>query len=168
MKFATKRAAIEADSVYDSNKIMANNCSMTLPEITYMTADIEAMGTASIPLRALIEDMEATITRVGVDKGLISMCSPGSHNVEVRWVQDVISPSGAVSTEGCKAFIRGMPVKIPGIGVEIGSSPENELTFKVTRYKLVVGGKTVLLIDRFAHKLEINGKDYYKQLEEYL
>lgn len=61
-----------------------------------------------------------------------------------------------------------MPAKIPGIGIEIGSAPENELTFKVTRYKLVINGNTVLLIDRFAHKFEVNGKDYYKQYGRYL
>lgn len=168
MVFATKRTTVEADSVYDNNKLMANDCSVTLPEVSFMTADIAAMGTASLPLQALVEDMEMTITRVGADRGLMSMCRPGTHNIEVRWVQDAISPSGAVSKEGCKAFIKGLPVKIPGIGIEIGSAPENELTFKVTRYKLMVNGKTALLIDRFAHKLEINGKDYYKQYGKYL
>lgn len=168
MKFATKRTAIEADAIYDDNRLVANDCSVTLPEISFMTADISAMGTASIPLQALLEDMEMSITRVGADKELVTMCRPGTHSIEVRWVQDVVSSSGAVSTEGCKAFIKGMPAKIPGIGIEIGSAPENELTFKVTRYKLVINGNTVLLIDRFAHKFEVNGKDYYKQYGRYL
>lgn len=168
MKFASKRNTVEADSVYCDKKIVANDVSVSLPEITFQTADIAAMGTMSLPMLALIDNMELSITRVGIDRDMAKMSAPGRHDIEVRWVQDVIGASGKVASEGCKAFLSVLPTKIPGIGVEIGSAPENELTYSVSRYKLVCAGKTVLLIDRFAHKFEVNGKDYYKQFSKYL
>ena len=42
------------------------------------------------------------------------------------------------------------------------------ITFAVTRMKLVVAGEEILLVDRLAHILKVNGKDYYKKFNKYL
>ena len=158
--FVEKREAIEASTTYCDNELVARDATFTLPEIAFMTADIQAMGTASLPLLGLIEDMESSITKVGIDKNMTKLSVPGTHSIEHRWVQDVIMSDGSVKHEGCKVFLRSMPKKLaPGAGLEIGSSSENDLTFAVTRMKLVVDGEEILLVDRFAHILKVNGKD---------
>ena len=168
-KYVKKRGAIEASTSYCDNKLVACDATFTLPEITFATADIQAMGTMSLPLLGLIEDMETSITKVGIDKNMTKLSTPGVHNIEHRWVQDVIQSDGSVKQEGCKVFLRVLPKTLaPGAGLEIGSSSENDLTFAVTRMKLVVAGEEILLVDRFAHILKVNGKDYYKKFNKYL
>ncbi len=168
-KYVTKRGAIEANTTYCDNELVANDCTIALPEVTFATADIQAMGTASMPLLGIIENMETSITKVGVDKNMTKLTAPGTHNLEHRWVQDVIGSDGSVSQEGCKAFLRVLPKTLaPGASLELGSASENDLTWVVTRYKLVVNGEEILLVDRFAHILRVNGKDYYEKFNSYL
>lgn len=168
-KFVQKRGAIEATTTYDNNVLVACDTTFTLPEIVFATADVAAMGTATLPLMGLIEDMETSITKVGVDKNMARLSAPGTHNIEHRWVQDVIQSDGSVKPEGCKVFMRAMPKKLlPGANFEVGSVSENDLTFAVTRIKLVAGGEEILLVDRFAHILKVNGKDYYNSFNKYL
>lgn len=168
-KWVDKRGPIEADTIYVENKLVASDMSVTLPEVTFMTADVQAMGEMSIPLTNAIEDMEMSITKIGVDKNMTKLTAPGKKSIEIRWVQDIIKSDGTVKPEGCKAFLTVSPVTLaPGASLEIGSASENDLTFKVFRYKLVVGGEEVLLVDRLAHKIKVNGKEYSKKYDSLL
>ena len=83
-------------------------------------------------------------------------------------IQTVTDANGVTKNVGAKAFIKGIPASIPGIGVEIGTASENECTYSVTRYQLVVDGVEMFLIDRLAGVLRIGGKDYASQLANLL
>lgn len=163
-----QKNAIVADAVYCDNVLAAKNVSVTLPEITFTTAEISAMGTVELPLVGLIDAMEASITKVGADLGLISMLTPEKHNYEIRYVQNSIGATGNATPEGCKAFLTAIPKSIPGIGVEVGSASENELTLAVTRYQLYVNGEELLCIDKLNSICRIKGKDYFADIAQYL
>ncbi len=168
-KWVNKRGPIEADTIYASKKLVATDTNVTLPEATFLTADINAMGTMSIPLMNALDDMEMTISKSGIDKNMTALTAPGKKDIEVRWVQDRIKSDASVEAEGCKAFLKVAPVTLhPGASLEIGSASENDLTFKVFRYRLVVNGEEVLLIDRLAHVLKVNGRDYSKKYDKML
>lgn len=151
---------VVANTAYVENQLVARDVAATLPEVTPVTADVQAMGTWSIPIWQLLEDMQFSITKIGVDLGLRSMIKPKPMALELRWVQTVTDANGATKNVGCKAFLRGIPAAIPGIGVSIGEASENEVTFSVTRYQLMCDGVEVMLIDRLAGKLRIAGEDY--------
>ena len=159
---------VVADTVYCDNNLVARDVSASLPEVTPMTADLPIMGTMSLPIWQLIENMEAAITKIGVDLGLISLIKPDMKPLEYRWVQTVTDANGTTKNVGCKAFLRGVPNKIPGIGLEVGSASEGEVTFSVTRYNLFVDGKEMFLIDRLAGIVRIDGKDYASELSTML
>ena len=108
----------------------------------------------------LLDDMELAITKIGIDLGLSKLSRLEKQNLEFRWVQNVVKSDGASSVEGCKAFVRCMPKALPGIGVEIGSAAENELTDGVSRLQIYCAGTEYLLVDRLSQKLRIDGKDY--------
>lgn len=165
-----KNAAVEANTVYVDNELVARDVSVTLPEVTNVMTTIQSMGETSIPAIGLIEDMEAAITKDGIDKNkLPKMITPKVKNIEVRWVQDMVSDNGAISQVGCKAFLRCYPKTImPGIGLEIGSNSESELSYAVNRYRLVVDGKEVLVVDKLARILKVNGKGYAKSINKLL
>ena len=80
--------------------------------------------------------MESSITKIGVDKGLGKLLMADIKALEVRWVQTVTDANGVTKNVGCKAFLRGIPNKVPGIGLELASASENVVTLMVTRYAL--------------------------------
>lgn len=158
--FVNKNGPVVADTAYIDNKLVARDVAITLPEVTPTTADISAMGTMSLPIWALLENMEAAITKIGVDSGLRDAIKPDMKPIEIRWVQTVTDANSNTKNVGCKAFLKGVPTKIPGIGLAIGETSENEITFSVTRYVLFVDGAEMFHIDRMAGICRIGGKDY--------
>lgn len=159
---------VVADSCYVNNKLVARDVAATLPEVAPSTADLRALGTMSVPIWQLLDNMEMSITKIGVDKGLSDMLKPEPLPMELRWMHTVTDANGATKNVQCKAFLRGIPSRIPGIGIEPGSASENEFTQTVTRYQLIVDGKELWLIDRLAGIVRIGGKDYASDLNSFL
>ena len=157
-----KNAAVIADVMLINKKKAAEDVTFELPSVAFQTADVAAMGTLSIPLVGLLDDMTMTITKVGVDKGYGTMITPEKLAI------DVVNGDGSVTHNGCKAFINAIPQEIPSLSVEIGSSTEAQPTYTVTRYQLVVDGKETLLVDRLNRKLKVNGKDYMSSINKLL
>lgn len=158
--FVPINGPVVADTVYCDNKLVARDVAATLPEVTATTADVQAMGTLSLPVWQLVEHMETAITKIGVDLGFASLIQPDMKAIELRWVQTVTDANGNTKNVGCKAFIKGIPNKIPGVGLEIGATIEGEITLATTRYNLFVDGKEICLIDKLNGICRINGKDY--------
>ena len=154
------KGPVLADTVYADNVLVAKDVAFTLPGISFLTADVQAMGTMSVPLVGLLENMELAITKIGIDNGLSRMNRLEKQNFEFRWVQNVVKSDGSTSVEGCKAFVRTMPGSFPETGVEVGSASEHENTYNVTRMQIYANGVEVLCVDRLSQILKVNGKDY--------
>lgn len=167
-KWLDIKGPVVADTVYADNTLVAKDVGFTLPALSFMTADVQAMGTMSVPLVGLLEHMELAITKVGIDAGLSRMNRLQKQNFEFRWVQNVTKSDGSQATEGCKAFVRTMPGNFPGIGVEVGSAPENEMTYGVTRVQIYANGVEVVCVDRLSQILRINGTDYMNTINNLL
>ena len=159
-KFVNICGPVIGTTAYSEGKLVARDTAITLPEVTPLTADLQAMGTYSLPIWQLIDNMETAITKIGVDLGLRSIIKPDMKPLEFRWVQTVTDANGVTKNVGCKAFIKGIPNKIPGIGVTVGEASENECTIATTRYNLFVDGQEMFLIDRLAGVVRIAGKNY--------
>lgn len=164
------RGPINADTAYCEGELVARNVTLTLPEVTHVLGTINtALGEAEVPLYGLVDAMEATIQKIGVDQGLAKVCALGNKEVEYRWAQQVTTSSGAIKTEGCKAFLKFIPkVAMPSIEVAPGSNVELDIPGSVLRYRLVVDGKEILLVDKIAGICKINGIDYASSVESLL
>lgn len=158
--FVPINGPILADTVYIDGTLVARDVSITLPEVAPMTADLSVMGTFSLPIWQLVEHMEASITKIGMDKGLSSALTPDMKPLEVRWVQTVTDANGNTKNVGCKCFLRGVPANLPEIGLEIGSPSEHEVRIALTRYNLFIDGQEAWLVDRMAGIIRIAGKEY--------
>ena len=158
--FVPINGPVVADTVYSENTLVARDVAVTLPEVNPVTADVQAMGTLSLPIWQIIENMETAVTKIGVDRGFRSLIKPNMKPLEFRWAQTVTDANGNTRNVGCKAFINGIPNKIPGIGLEVGAASEGEVTFTTTRYNLFVDGEEMFLIDRLAGIVRIGGVDY--------
>ena len=159
-KFVNINGPIVADTVYSNGTLVAKDTGFTLPAVTPTTADVSAMGTMSLPIWSLIEDMEATITKIGHDLGLRNLVTPEMKPLEIRWVQTVTDANGVTKNVGCKAFLKGIPKGLPEVGGEVGSAVENAVPLTLTRYQLFVDGNEMWLVDRLAGIIRINGKNY--------
>ena len=159
-KFINICGPVIGTTVYSEGLLVARDTAITLPEITPVTADLAAMGTFSLPIWQLIENMETTITKIGTDMGLRQIIKPDMKGLEFRWVQTITDANGVTKNVGCKAFIKGIPNKIPGIGLTVGEASENECTIATTRYNLFVDGQEMFLVDRLAGVVRIAGKNY--------
>ena len=168
MAWQDMKNAVLADTCYCDNQLAAKDVSVTLPAVNFLTTEVKAMGSMDVVLAGLMEAMEATITKVGVDIGLGRMSTPTKHNYEFRWAQNVLKADGTTAPEGCKAFITGVPKGFGSIGLEIGSNTENEIAIGCTRYQLFCGGAEILCIDRLSGICRINGVDYYANISSLL
>ena len=168
MAWQDMKNAVLADTCYCDNQLAAKDVSVSLPAVNFLTAEVKAMGSMDVILAGLVEAMEASITKVGLDVGLGRMLTPTQHSYEFRWAQNVLTSDGSSKTEGCKAFLTAVPKGIPGATVEIGSNIENEVALAVSRYQLYCGGKEILCVDRVSGICRINGTDYYKKISSLL
>lgn len=155
---------------YCDGKMVAVDTTISLPEVTNVIAEIQTgMGTVEIPLIGDIEAMEATIKKIGVDKGLSRICKMGSRTIEFRWAQTQTKPDGSTKIVGAKAFLRCMSkVLAPGMDIEKGSVTEGDIPLAVNRYQLFVDGEELLCIDKLSQVLRIGGTDYYDQINNLL
>ncbi len=160
MKFVNICGPVIGVTVYSEGKLVARDVAITLPEITPVTADLAAMGTFSLPIWQLLEHMETAVTKIGADLGLRQIIKPDMKPLEFRWAQTVTDANGITKNVGCKAFIKGIPNKIPGIGLTVGEASESECTIATTRYNLFVDGQEMFLVDRLAGVVRIAGVNY--------
>jgi phage tail tube protein FII len=162
------KGAVVADTVYADNVLVAKDVSFTLPGLSFLTATVKAMGDMDVPLIGLLENMQLTVGKIGIDQGFSRMNRLEKQNLQFRWVQNVVKADGSVSVEGCKAYVRTMPGAMPETGVEVGSPSELENTYNVTRMQIYAGGNEIVCVDRLSQILRINGKDYMKQINNLL
>lgn len=151
---------IEANTTYVDNSLAGKNLTFSNPEISAITAEVEAMGTMTLPLWSRLENMEANITKIGQDANYGKLIEPKMKTIEHRWIQSQIDANGNVKSIGCKVFWRCIPINVPAIEVTTGESVEGQITYTVTRYNLIVDGKEIVLVDRLTGTVKINGKDY--------
>lgn len=168
MPFIDIVGPIVANTAYVGGTLVAKDVEATLPEVTPTMTDVEAMGTMSLPVWQRLENMEFSISKVGVDLGLRAMLKPEPLSLELRFVQDKTDANSKTTALGCKAFIKGIPAGIPGISATPGENSINEVTYTATRYQLFVNGSEMFLIDRLAGIVRINGTDYTQAINSLL
>lgn len=148
-----------ATKVLVENVEVARDVTISLPEVNFQTVEFKAMGTLELPV-ALTDNLEATITSIGIDKGIFKAMQLANQTVEFRFVQNETQNTGVSTAKGCKAFLKAVAKNIPGGNLEVGSNFEGAINLTVTRYQLYVDGKEVVLIDKLKNILKINGTDY--------
>jgi len=163
-----KKGTIVGVTAYADGVLVAEDVTISLPEITPKMQTMPAMGDIELPI-PLVEAMEATINKVGIDKGFIRLLVPEKRKYEFRWVQTKVKTDGTQEFEGCKAFITGIPkIFFPGGDIAPGENYEGAIPIAVTRYQLYVDGNEYILVDKLKNQLKINGKDYAKGIQNLL
>ena len=101
-KWLDIKGPVVADTVYADSTLVAKDVAFTLPGIEFLTADVQAMGNMTVPLIGLLENMELSITKIGVDNDLRRMNRLKKQSFEFRWVQNVVKSDGSTATEAAR------------------------------------------------------------------
>lgn len=156
-------------TVYLDGELIAEDVAVTLPPVTFAETEIQGGGgSITVPLYPLPQNLEASITFRGQSEGFAAALASAGKQVEVRWAVSQLQPDQTSRVVGMKAFLTGLPRSLPGPSVGVGEAEELEVAWTVTRYQLVRDGATVLLIDKLAGKVEIDGQDYASDLSALL
>lgn len=167
-KWLNKKTAMVANTVYCDKQLVARDVEFTLPEVTYLSSEVQAAGTLELPIVGATESMELSITKIGFDTGLKRMTAPKKMSLEFRTVQSGIDKNGNSTNESIKIFVSVIPKTIPGFGIKVGENSENEITYSVTRYSMFINGVEYLLIDKLSGIFRINGTDYAAKINKLL
>ena len=152
--------AVAGTTVYSDGTLVARNATVTLPEVTMTTVELPAGGTVELPIPGKVNAMEATVTMGAADDGFGLLSNPVPHEVEVRWVQQMVDVDGKSTMVGYKAFMKAYAKTVPGVSLEVGSAGENEVTLGCIRYRLVADGEEILLIDQINEIFTVHGQSY--------
>lgn len=160
---------ILADTTYINNIKIQTNVKFALPSFNMVTAEIQAMGKHEKPLRGYFESAEHKLYFDRLDDSVAIAFEPRRCTVEHRWVQVEIGPDGTEKDIAYKAFVTGEPkVAFPGGDQEVGNVPEFECPLSVDGLKIYREGKEFFVIGRYSQTYRVNGKDYYRDLNQYL
>ncbi len=66
-----KMGAVLATKVLCDNIVVAEDVNLSLPDITFITAEVNGLGKINIPT-CLTEAMQSTVSSIGMDKGFLT------------------------------------------------------------------------------------------------
>ena len=157
-----------AHKVYGDGNEVGDNISCQLPSVEVASSELKGagiMGTIDAPSLGQINSLTFSMSQRSINKDSAQLSAPGVHNIELRFAKEVITGDGATVPEGTKVFISGMSKKLDPGKVESASTMDGSLEFEVIRYRIVIAGVEVLLIDKLNYIYKINGVDYMKNVK---
>lgn len=160
--------AVLGTTAYFDGELVARDVNITLPDLNPSTIDMKAMGTLSLPIWHLLDDMEFKITKIGTDLGLAAMMRDTRLEIEARWAQESLDQFANLREFGCKAFVTGIPKAFPGGEIAPGEVTEHEMTYTCLSYRLFIDEEEVTNVSRLSNNLKIAGVDYAKNISQFL
>ncbi|MDA3732387.1 phage major tail tube protein [Niameybacter massiliensis] len=156
-----------------AHKLLSNNVeiddqvSCQLPSIEKPTQEIKGagiMGPIDMPMTGQVNSMVFSISSRSINSGASELAKPGVQNLELRFIRDIMQADGSMIPEGTKIFISGVNKKYDPGKIENGATMDGSIEFEVLRYRQVINGKEVLLIDKLNSIYKINGIDYMEKI----
>lgn len=172
-KIATKTIQY---SVYDktsgSSKYVGDTTTYTRPDIEMQTdsfAGAGIMGEIDLPTLGQLGAMEGELAFNKSNEAMITLFTPGTHTIEVRWVTNVINTAtGAVEVQGNKEIIKLMPKSLSLGDIESNETNEASMTYEILSYQYLIGGKSMIKIDKLNNVFIVNGVDYSAKIRSLL
>lgn len=134
-----------------------------LPEINWMTADVDQAGMAgkiSVPLVGHSESMSVTITAPVLTMDAIAAAAGGGQTITARMaVEQMDTGSGERSFLPEVVIMRGTSKTIKLGKAKKGETMDTAITFELDYVKVVIGGAVALEHDKWNNILVVNGVD---------
>lgn len=163
--------SVIAHKLLADNAEIDDNVSCGLPSIEFETTEVKGagiLGTVDMPSPAQIKAMNFKINSRSVNKKTAALAKTGKQNFEIRFARDVVQSDGTIIPASTKIFITGITKKYEPGKVEQGATMDGSMEFEVLRYRQVIEGEEVLLIDKFNYQYVVNGIDYMQAIRAIL
>lgn len=155
-------------AVYDRTsgraQFVEDTTTVARPNVELLTDTIKGagiLGEIDLPAFGQIGSMVYEVTLRRTNPRAAALSSPGMHELEVRWVTDVVdSATGKAGTCANKDIIKGIYKKTDGGSLENNTAQETTLGFEVLYFKHIQDGKTVTEIDKLNNVFSVGGVDY--------
>lgn len=160
--------SIIAHRFFDDDKEVGDNVSCQLPSVEHGTTAVKGagvLGTFDMPSTGQLNAMVFSASQRSINKGAINLSRPGIHKIELRFVKDAMTGDGQEVPEGTKIFVTGIFKKFDPGKVEEASTMDGSIDFEVLRYRIVINGEEVLLIDKINYIYKVNGVDYMDKVK---
>lgn len=155
-------------AVYDRTagraQFVEDTTTVTRPNIELLSDVIKGagiLGEIDMPAFGQISSMVYEVTLRRTNPKAAALSSPGMHELEVRWVTDIIdSSTGKAGTCANKDIVKGIYKKTDGGSLENNTSQETTIGFEILYFKHIQDGKTIAEIDKLNNVFVVNGVDY--------
>lgn len=159
--------------VYSADERLLGVASVTLPELSLQTIEVAGSGlsgTIDWPAYSQFENLELTLQFRTVFDKLTELLSPNAHMLTLRTaLEKYDAASGERNVHGLKIVCRGLTKNLNLGNLETGESADAELVMHLDYIKLEDSVDGVLLeIDKFNHKFEISGYDWFEVINDAL
>lgn len=155
--------SITAERTLYDGRLKEDVASVSSPAVNATTTTINmAGGEVDLPSN-IYGSLEISVSFRGINAETAAFYDTGIHKLEHRYVQEEFDENGGVKETLIKEFADVLAKNRQGGTPEMGNRLENEVSFECLRYRLVVDGKEVLLIDKRTGQIVINGVDRSSQ-----
>lgn len=162
--------ATGAFTVFANNHELSNVTSFSLPEYEFSTSEVSGagiMGTFNLPTPGQVGAATASVSMrtAGTDKKYLLATTV---SLEVRLAANMRASDGTLYVAGTRFYIVGYPTKNSNGNVEVNNSRDETVEYSVVRYREVVDGEEVLLIDQIANVDKLGGVDRMSSVRQIL
>lgn len=173
MKYGNKTLQYKAyDRTKGKPEFMPDVTSYKRPDIEEMTDTISGagiMGEIDLPTLGQLSSLEVEFGFRRANKKSIELFAQEAHEIEVRWVTDVLDTAGAkITTCANKDIIKTVPKKLSLGNIETNSTNEATVSMECIYFKHIQDGETLIEIDKLNNVFIVNGVDYAKAIREAL
>lgn len=155
-------------SIYDKSvgkaKYLGDTTSITMPNFEFLTEAISGAGIngeIDFPTLGQIGASTLGIALRGLGDSAISLTTPKSQHLEIRWAAYAIDDStGTTSVVDKKIVFVGVPKKLDSGTLEANKAEESTVELEMLYYKLIIKGKVRIEIDKLNDVFKVDGVDY--------
>lgn len=163
-------------SVYDRTdgwpKPVGETTSYKRPSLEFLSDTLSGagiLGEIDMPTLSQLAAMEVELSLKKTNEDAIALFAPGTHELEIRWINDAIDTAGAkVIRSVNKDIIKCVPMSMDLGKVETNATNDASLKAQVLYFQYLQAGVTMVEIDRLNNVFKIGGVDYMAELRDAL
>lgn len=148
------------DGVPMTETPQVDNITISVPEITFGTTDVNMMGVVSIPDTTSIDNITLSVNIPIDNPDARHLMAVGLQEWKITYVVSNVSSQGLETLTPCAIYARGWVNNIPNAEISKGGEGTADVSMNLMGFKKVVGTDVLFDIDRSAGKLIINGINY--------
>ena len=146
-----------------------DNTTITAPSIEFGTTDVNIMGTLSVPDFTKLDNFSLSVNIPVDNPEAMRLCQLGLTQWIISYcVASIDARTGLESVVGYRIYARGYVTSVPSADIAVGNDTTADVTMNLVSYKKWALGADVPAfdIDRLSGKVEINGVNYSRAVDE--